>query len=760
MADVPALLAEYSLTLNALPPEAVHQAGKSKVWWECGVGHTFERKPVNRWRPDGTLLPCPACALRRRSIAALLPDAVPEFEVERNGTTPDQIAASSQHRVWWRCPANHDFFVSPSARTRLDGSLIPCQVCERLPASLAVRFPELAAEFDSSRNQTTPDLVAGRSMEPCWWLCAGGHSFQASPWHRTGNDGSVKRCRECRLSRSSVAAVSSLLATEFRAGKNKTGPDRVFAHSDKPFRWRCSAGHSWEASPTSRWVQGTARSCPTCYLSKNSIESLCPKLVPEYDQARNPLPPSEVLMYSTLPVWWSCSNGHAWEAPPLRRVSQPGAARTAIPCQECRREGRTLEAGFPDIAREYDAALNSTPLVEVLSTSLDYAVWRCANNSSHTWSARVKTRTQGGGACPSCLPWGRSRTEVLVMFEVATVVPLDLSDSLVEGASRHWRCDGVLREDKVVVEYDGTYFHSFPGCLERDRRKTVDLEAKGWRVVRIRSPLLGVVNERDVVVDPSEAPASVAALVIERLQGMGVPVLYPYVPGSGAAAALEYLAAAGLQSDPAESEDKPVLPNLQCKQCRAVLVDRRRRYCNDYCSDLYATGGVPRSSRSCGVCSADLPPRRQSYCGPECAKEAQTQRSRAFYAKRTARTPAVCAWCENGFEAKAGQDTCSTSCRRKHADPEAVRVRCKHCAKVVTRGGSAMYCNQACYSAHHHTLVLCEQCPKRVLVPNSQAASRRFCSPECHAAHQRGETPVRATSLQGAGATETSPKLG
>lgn len=45
----------------------------------------------------------------------------------------------------------------------------------------------------------------------------------------------------------------------------------------------------------------------------------------------------------------------------------------------------------------------------------------------------------------------------------------------------------IYNENKYVLEYDGVYWHSMLGALEKDNRKTKELKALGYTVIRLRA---------------------------------------------------------------------------------------------------------------------------------------------------------------------------------------------------------------------------------------------------------------------------------
>jgi hypothetical protein len=57
--------------------------------------------------------------------------------------------------------------------------------------------------------------------------------------------------------------------------------------------------------------------------------------------------------------------------------------------------------------------------------------------------------------------------------------------AIAEHRVGRWSIDLALPIQMVAVELDGVYWHSLPAMVDRDVRKTADLERRGWTVVRV-----------------------------------------------------------------------------------------------------------------------------------------------------------------------------------------------------------------------------------------------------------------------------------
>ena len=162
----------------------------------------------------------------------------------------------------------------------------------------------------------------------------------------------------------------------------------------------------------------------------------------------------------------------------------------------------------PDCGREAQADKRRTP-VDVLETQFfvihgdrykypfledEYVNDRSKISIECPSHGIYDTQTAGmhkqGQGCPECARQGkRSMIEVKLMFEVGQFFPEWRPENItVEGIEqRIGPVDGILSEtDKIILEFDGYWWHCKDDRVENDKRKTSILEKKGWVVYRVR----------------------------------------------------------------------------------------------------------------------------------------------------------------------------------------------------------------------------------------------------------------------------------
>lgn len=179
-------------------------------------------------------------------------------------------------------------------------------------------------------------------------------------------------------------------------------PHTITFGSDRKMWWRCSGGHTWQASVYSR--ASVRAGCPYCtgrhaWPGETDLATRYPDLAAEWCTEKNgELTPDTVLPGSHLTVWWRCSEGHTWKARVNGRVAGSGcpvcANRKLLP------GANDLAAAYPELVAQWHPTKNGklTP-EDVVSGSRRKVWWICEHG--HEWSASVASRV-GGAGCPVC----------------------------------------------------------------------------------------------------------------------------------------------------------------------------------------------------------------------------------------------------------------------------------------------------------------------------------------------------------------------
>lgn len=377
-----------------------------KVWWICKEGHEWKATVSSRHQGCG----CPYCsgrnATKEYNLAIINPVIAGQWHPDKNGTlTPYDIRPGSGKAVWWVCEKGHQWKERIVYRTSQGTGCPYCshhRVCK--DNNLAVINPVLASQWHLAKNgNLTPSLVLPHSNKKVWWICKEGHEWEALINERAAGNG----CPYCSNHRvcddNNLAIMNPSLAIQWHPVKNGSlTPRDVTPGSGQEVWWICKKNHEWKATIATRNGK-QATGCPYCSNHKvcddNNLAVINPALAVQWHPEKNGLlTPRDVTPGSNKTVWWICSKGHEWQAPPSRRISQesgcPYCCHLKTPPEDC------LAVKNPELSDQWDFELNGdlTPYT-VTPGSSKKAWWIC--DHGHKWPAVINSRVKGHG-CPYC----------------------------------------------------------------------------------------------------------------------------------------------------------------------------------------------------------------------------------------------------------------------------------------------------------------------------------------------------------------------
>ncbi len=533
-----------------LTPDQVTYGSNIKIWWKCNEGPDHEwiagindhTRRYRKRKKEGN--GCPYCRGRRVSITNSLGVNYPEIAVEwhptKNGIlTPHEIASGTHKKYWWRCNEgpDHEWEASPSNRIRGRS----CPYCSgnkvSVTNSLANTYPEIAAEWHPTKNGSLkPENVTTSSNKKVWWKCSKGydHEWLTSVGHRTGKDNRTK-CPCCANQKLSITNSLGInhpeVAAEWHPTKNGAlTPQNIISGTHKKYWWKCNKGpdHIWEASPGKR-IEG--KGCPYCSGNKVSVTNSLlinqPRIAAEWHPTKNgSLKLKNVTTGSNKRVWWKCNEGpdHEWEATISNRVARgsncPCCAHAKLSVTNC------LSTLFPKIAAQWHPTKNGQLKPNQVIAGTDRRVWwQCSNNHRHEWLASVVKRTYTGRNCPKCDLTPRSRIEIFLAHELTHFFEIDVDESNIQlpGAKRDLMVDIIIHNQKLIIEYDGSYWHQTSKKKKIDVKKTQQLIDLGWKVIRIRLDEQGRITDDDILMTDydHEDVKTVADRLLLKLSELG-----------------------------------------------------------------------------------------------------------------------------------------------------------------------------------------------------------------------------------------------
>ena len=401
---------------------------------------------------------------------------------------------NSGRSSWWVCERSHEWSARVAERSRGTG----CPFCSGAQAiagetDFATISPAAAVQWHPTMNgDTKPTDVSAYSHKKYVFLCDLGHQFEATLAKRSSGSG----CSYCSGSRvltgfNDLPSTHPHLVPEWHPTRN-AGLDlsSLSAHSHKVAHWTCQLGHDWTATLDGR---ASGRGCPICagketLIGFNTLADLNPDVARSWHPTKNgDRVATDVTAKSGAKIWWICSEEHDWEARVAERTAGQG-------CPFC--AGKRVWPGWndlqtlrPDVASSWDRDANGNLTPSDVTVSSNKRIWwRCTTVATHVWPARVAKRTMGHG-CKECSLAHSSKIEREFLHHMGEILANVAGGTRLHVASGFYASctvdiEGQWRDEPVVVEYDGSYYHA--SKTSRDVEKTRALLDSGYIVIRIR----------------------------------------------------------------------------------------------------------------------------------------------------------------------------------------------------------------------------------------------------------------------------------
>ncbi len=199
-------------------------------------------------------------------------------------------------------------------------------------------------------------------------------------------------------------------------------------------------------------------------------------------------------------IIWTCPNNHNF-IKNVHRFSDP----TGTSCPECRRlcleqkynKNNNYLGNVRDskLFKEYSKN-NSKPASEVaLGTGKYKVLWTCPI-CSNDYKASPWQKNKMKTGCPKCnSSRSQSRNEVRIYSELSSLFNNVYDNYKIEG----YKYDIYIKDINLIIEYDGSKWHSNKKQIERDIKKNKIAIKNKFNILRVREFGLKKINQNDIV---------------------------------------------------------------------------------------------------------------------------------------------------------------------------------------------------------------------------------------------------------------------
>lgn len=214
---------------------------------------------------------CPYCAGRKlitgvNDFATLYPKAASEWDYSKNNVSPSDIFPKTNKKYYFVCPKGHSYLQSPNNKTSKNYGCPYCSGQALLTGynDLQTVYPEIAKEWDYSKNEKGPSDYRYGSSYKAWWVCNKCGLTYQSPInaHIKGHKCPYCSGQKVATGKNDLQTLYPKIAEEY-SSKNSIPVNLISAHTHHKVLWNCPfCGNEYAASVNHRTLGGTE--CPTC----------------------------------------------------------------------------------------------------------------------------------------------------------------------------------------------------------------------------------------------------------------------------------------------------------------------------------------------------------------------------------------------------------------------------------------------------------------------------------------------------------------
>ena len=173
--QMPQLLDEWDYERNGkIKPEFVSFGSNHEYYWICPKCSTsYLASAKKRSAGDG----CPYCAGKRvlsgvNDFATRYPELLDEWDYDKNTIAPNEIYGGGRNKVYFKCTKGHSYKRKIDEKIKGQG----CPFCAGKQVlsgfnDLLSQKPDLALDWDYSKNNVSPDKVHANSFKKYFWKC-------------------------------------------------------------------------------------------------------------------------------------------------------------------------------------------------------------------------------------------------------------------------------------------------------------------------------------------------------------------------------------------------------------------------------------------------------------------------------------------------------------------------------------------------------------------------------------------------------------
>ena len=418
------LIDEFDPIKNHFSMQDITPGCGKGIWWICSNGHSYTASLHHRIKMKTE---CGICSHKifskgHNDLNTTHPEIAKEFDINKNGITPDQVMAGSNNKKYWfLCPRGHSYPSTLLNRKR-GGN---CPICTK---EMHISFPEKAivyylakAGIDVVENYHAT-FLGKREIDIFIPSCNIGIEYDGRAWHKNIKRDATKD-KLCSDKGIKLIRIREVGCPDYKSSSIKY---YVQVNNNKTLEAAISfiLNELSIALPTNKTItidieKERAQIYQLLELNEKntSLYDRCPEVLQFWDNTANgTLNPKQISFSSVKKIHFTCILGHQW-------INTAQAFIKSPKCPIC--SGERILSGFNDLGtthpylRNVWSDKNEFNIDNYSYGSNATVIWKC-NVCHGEYKMRISEKAVKKYGCPYC----NNRKLLKGFNDLATQYPL------------------------------------------------------------------------------------------------------------------------------------------------------------------------------------------------------------------------------------------------------------------------------------------------------------------------------------------------
>ena len=414
------LLLDWDYEKNKRKPSDYSPQGNEFVFWKCHIcGYEWEAKVSNRSHGRG----CPCCGNRvlipgKNDFETRFPKMAEEWHPTKNGDLkPSDVMPGTARKVWWLCPAGHEYQASLNSRTSGQGTNCPiCNSGRQTSFREQALFYYVRKMYPNAISRYKPDNFGKFELDIFIPEFRYAIEYDGVAWHKENKYERERRkyllCKENKIKllrvKEKMPEDLGLQLADYIISSDDFETEDGFTKVIHTVLGKISFGKLYWINPMDvNLPRDRFEIMKYATQIKHSFADEYPELAKEWHPTKNgTLKPTMFKPKSGFKAWWKCSEcGNEYE---MMITSRTNGSR----CPQCAlkyfgdsyRMNLIKKKGClsdPLLLNEWNYIKNEGLSPEQFTSHSESKVWWKCSKCGHEWEAKICNRSNGRG-CPKC----------------------------------------------------------------------------------------------------------------------------------------------------------------------------------------------------------------------------------------------------------------------------------------------------------------------------------------------------------------------